>query len=469
MSSFPDRIGPILYFRAAEADALRVAALVVRPEGEPPGEMLAGGISVAPLPLAACEGRQLWRYDLTLPQDAPHYSFEGTERRVQADLSGDLRIAFVSCNGEEHGDLGRDAEERNAMWQRLLGQHRDSAFGLMLMGGDQIYADEATDGHPLSDEWPDDIPETPTPAQLADLERHLRARFYERYLSTFSAPGFSEVSAEVPALCVWDDHDICDGWGSLHRDATRSAVGQLLFRVARETYLLFQHAAREEDVPQLFLDPEGRSLSWRHELPGLTLFGPDLRSERGRRQVMGAPGWQGVTETEGGPHTFLVSSVPLLGPRLSLIEGLMMAIPKMQKYEDDLRDQWQSRAHRDEWRRMLSEVLRMRRAGPVTVLSGEIHLATRAEMGAGAHLIHQLVASGISHRAPPRAYALGLGTLAGLGEAPLPEHPIRIRPLPGQSTRYAAERNYLRLERRSGQWRAIWELEGSGPTPAMAL
>ncbi|WP_353474753.1 alkaline phosphatase D family protein [Salipiger sp. H15] len=468
MTPIPDRIGPILYFRAAGEGALRVAALVARPEGETPGEMEVAGTPVAPRLLAGCAGRQVWRYDLTLPQAAPVYSFEGTLHRVVADLSGDMRIAFVSCNGEEHGDLGRDAAERNAMWQRLLGQHRSWPFALMLMGGDQIYADEATDGHPLTEDWPVSLPEA-TPAQLADLETHLRARFFERYLRTFAAPGFAEISAEVPALCVWDDHDICDGWGSLRREATASAIGQLLFRVARETYLLFQHGATEADVPELFLDPAGRSLSWRHELPGLTLFGPDLRSERGRRQVMGPAGWRAVETTRGGAHTFLVSSVPLLGPRLSLVESLMMAIPRMQKYEDDLRDQWQSHAHREEWRRMLAEVLRMRGAGPVTVLSGEIHLATRAEMGGGAEAIHQLVASGISHRAPPKGYARCLGALAGLGEAPLPGHPIRIRPLPGHGPRYVAERNYLRLERRAGQWRAVWELEESGATPPMAL
>ncbi|MBE9636803.1 alkaline phosphatase D family protein [Salipiger mangrovisoli] len=468
MTDTPDRIGPILYFRAAEPHALRIAALVVRPEAERPEDMRVAGEAVAPRLLADCEGRRVWRYDLTLPHAAPAYDFEGITRSVVTDFSGDLRIAFVSCNGEEHGDLGRDAAERNGMWHRLHAQHRETGYALMLMGGDQIYADEATHGHPLSEDWPERLPEA-TPEALADLEAHLRSRFFERYLRTFSAPGFAEVSAEVPALCIWDDHDICDGWGSLRREATASAIGQLLFRIARETYLLFQHAATEADVPELFLDPEGRSLSWRHELPGLTLLAPDLRSERERRQVMGTAGWRGVEATEGGAHTFLVSSVPLLGPRLSLVESLMMAIPRMQKYEDDLRDQWQSHAHREEWRRMLSEVLRMRKAGPVTVLSGEIHLATRAEMGSGPEQIHQLVASGISHRAPPKTYARCLGALAGLGEAPLPGRAIRIRPLPGQATRYVAERNYLRLERRAGQWRAIWELEQSGPTPAMVL
>jgi hypothetical protein len=167
-----------------------------------------------------------------------------------------------------------------------------------------------------------------------------------------------------------------------------------------------------------------------------------------------------------------MSSVPLLGPRLSLLEMMMVVIPKMQKYEDDLRDQWQSRAHRDEWRRMLrlARDLAQRDGHNLTAVSGEIHLATRATMDLGSGLmLHQLVASGIAHRSPPKGWARVLGALAWLGEDPLPDHPIRVERLPGQATRYVAERNFLLLERSAGAWSARWNLESSGMTPALAL
>lgn len=162
----------------------------------------------------------------------------------------------------------------------------------------------------------------------------------------------------------------------------------------------------------------------------------------------------------------------LLGPRLSLLETLMVVIPRMQKFEDDLRDQWQSRAHRDEWRRMLRLARDMaRRDGhDLTSISGEIHLATRAYMDLGEGLrLHQLVASGIAHRAPPKAWARMLGALSWLGESPLPDHPIRIARLPDQRSRYLAERNYLVLKRLDHNWRARWELEASGTTPALDI
>ena len=44
-----------------------------------------------------------------------------------------------------------------------------------------------------------------------------------------------------------------------------------------------------------------------------------------------------------------------------------------------------------------------------------------------------------------------------------------MRRLPGQRRIYAAERNYLVLERHEGRWQASWELEDSGRTPALAI
>ncbi|WP_424990002.1 alkaline phosphatase D family protein [Fluviibacterium sp. S390] len=470
MHPFPDRAGPFLYFRGWGDGRLALAALSLLPPGETPPPVQAGGREIAAVKLRELGEVTAWRHDFDLGPQDDGYGLGDSHYPVQTDLTGDLRIAFASCNGEENGDMDRAPEERNAMWERLGRNHDHAPFALLLQGGDQIYADEATHGHPLTEGWPGETPPDLDEAQQAEITEHLRAAFVQRYLGAMGSQAYGWLSARVPSLCVWDDHDICDGWGSLPRDHTSSTLGQTLFRVAREMYLLFQHAATEDDVATLFLDPQGRSLSWAHELPGLTLFAPDLRSERGRRHVMREAGWQSVEALEPqGDHVMMVSSVPLLGPRLSLLEGVMLMIPKIQQYEDDLRDQWQSRAHRTEWVRMLKQMLRLRKKAPVTVLSGEIHLATRAEMGRGPTLIHQLVASGIAHRAPPQAFARSLGTLAGLGASPIPDQKIRIHPLPGQKQRYMAERNFLVLERTGRDWQAVWHLEDSGPTPALPL
>jgi alkaline phosphatase D len=59
--------------------------------------------------------------------------------------------------------------------------------------------------------------------------------------------------------------------------------------------------------------------------------------------------------------------------------------------------------------------------------------------------------------------------LSTLGESPLSGHPIRVRRIPGQSTRYVAERNLLTLSRDAGAWQARWYMESSGLGQPLAL
>ncbi len=470
-------IGPVLFLDDLCAEEMHLAALFIAPGGTVPEAVLAGGNEAVPEKLAEYRHAAVWRARFALPLAGGSYAWDGQDFALAGFSGGDLRMAYVSCNGEETGDMEREGSERNAMWARLRAAHRAAPFAALLHGGDQVYADEVTHGHPASNDWPEHYPEDPQAGEMDSLRDHLRERFFKRYAAIYAAPDFAWLAARIPSLMQWDDHDICDGWGSLPRAATGSSVGRTLFAAAREAFLLFQAAAADGSLPPRFGDRSGGHLGWAVESAGLRLYAPDLRSERGRRQVMGPGGWEMAEavarrahDAEG--HTFLLSSVPLLGPRLSLLEFAMMAVPQMQKYEDDLRDQWQSRAHRDEWRRMLRLACDMAGAEghDITAVSGEIHLATRAEMDLGqGRVLNQLVASGIAHRPPPRAWARFLGTLACLGEAPLEGHPIRIRPLPGQRHRYAAERNWLLLERRGAAWTARWDLEESGLTDPLPL
>lgn len=473
---FPFPIGPILFLDHIEAGASALSALFITEKGDRPAPIAIGAEFIPAEPIAEYQSATVWRARFSIPIDrSTIYAWQGASYEIAFRLEGDLRLAYMSCNGEETGDLEREGSERNIMWARLLEEHQRQPFALLLHGGDQIYADEATSDHPLSKDWPDSTEPDPSAEELSDLRQHLREKFFERYATIYGAPQFAWLAARVPSLMQWDDHDICDGWGSLPDKVTASPVRQTLFDVARESFLVFQHAAVDGDLPRRFADPTGGHLGWTIHAPDLRILGPDLRSERNRHDILGPGGWammdkEGTRPFQG--HTLLLSSVPLLGPRLSLLELVMQAIPRMQRYEDDLRDQWQSRSHREEWRRMLRLVRDMARhdGHDLTAISGEIHLATRAVMDLGDSLhLNQLVASGIAHRPPPKAWARFLGVLAALGEDPLPAHPISIKPLPGQSARYAAERNYLLLERREGDWSARWDLETSGMTPPLAL
>ncbi|MFL9499117.1 alkaline phosphatase family protein [Rhodopseudomonas palustris] len=470
-------IGPLLYLRGHGEGRVQLTAICVTARDTMPSLTTDEGRSI-PSTIYECEGRRVVRYKFSLKADAEaFYELDGERRCVNTDFGQDLRIAFVSCNGQEDGDLERDFSERNAMWRRLACQHDDNPFQLLLHGGDQIYADEILSSHPLLRAWADEGEKHslhPSEAELDELRTSVRRSFIDCYSGVLGSDESNWLMGRVPSLTMWDDHDICDGWGSMSDRKLDAPVGRLLFEVARECFLVFQFGVAPDEVPEIVIDRTASTLTWHVKLTGLHVIAPDLRSERRRRRVMGETGWQALSDALAAVHegrVLLISSVPALGPRLSWIEGVMRLWPDMQKYEDDLRDQWQSRAHRAEWRRLLESLAKVHAdpKTPVTVLSGEIHLATRGTFDVSPTPIHQLVASGISHPAPTVLYALGLDVLARFGETPVPGHEIRMRPLPGRTSIYTSQRNFLVLERRSGHWTAYWELEKSGRTPPLQM
>ena len=147
----------------------------------------------------------------------------------------------------------------------------------------------------------------------------------------------------------------------------------------------------------------------------------------------------------------LLSSVPFLNADLSLLERLLVLVPGQQLYQDDLRDQWTSFAHRAEWRRLHARLAELVAHGvEVTLLSGEIHLgaAGRARTPGGDYL--QAISPGIAHRPPPPAFVRGLEWLARRPSQP--GLPAGLEPLPGQGgRRYLAERGWLELTLGAGR------------------
>lgn len=474
-----ETIGPVLFARGADERLCRLSVILVTPDDLDPPPLVAADADVAlGKRLYSQCGRTVWRYDFSLParRDAS-YRLGDAVFPVAADLSGDLHMAYVSCDGQEHADADRPAIERNAMWRRLAGEHGRAPFSLLLHGGDQLYADEVFQSHPDLARWAararTDVAEQAFSADMREAAEH---HYFEGYLTLYARPEIAYLTARVPSIMMWDDHDIFDGWGSLPEKLLNCQIGRGLFDVARRMFMLFQLGATD-DVPALESNTSlRRSLTEVIRFPRFSVIAPDLRSERRPTRVMGPAGWadfdEALAATECESRILIMSSVPILGPRLSWIEKILDVLPKVQNYEDDLLDQWQSRSHRAEWRRMLQTLQRRAAEGrnPITVLSGEIHLATRGEMPfQNGTVMHQLVASGISHLPPPAYYARALGYLAALGESPLEGQPIRLKSLPAHREIYVAERNYVVLARRGDEWSAEWELEVSGRTPAMIL
>ncbi|RCK53932.1 hypothetical protein TH25_00745 [Thalassospira profundimaris] len=472
--------GPFLFGRGCHAGMARISALVVT-GNDVSAPLLApmGNGAVRPLKLAEKFGRIYWRYDFGLPQQAgAWYTLEDCHFPVCTDLDDDVRLAFVSCNGQEDGDLDRPIEDRNALWADLCDRHDVQPLSLLLHGGDQIYADKVWQCHPDIAAFQSASTREKRATVFTDGMADAALKFYlDHYLTIYNLPQIAYLMARVPSLMMWDDHDIFDGWGSHPGGFQQMDVPRGLFQAARYAFMLMQLCIAPDgtEMPGGVYDRTAHSFGWRYDYPGFTVIAPDLRSERRRDAVMGETGWQVMEKMlahiPDGNRILLMSSVPVIGPRLSVVEKMLGIMPQAQKYEDDLRDQWQSRAHRREWCRFLElvEAVANENDHDITLLSGEIHLATRGTFDVRSRVIHQLVASGIAHQAPPGLFARCLGFLAWLGENPLPGRPTRLRPLPGQNSVYVAERNYLLLTRQKSLWRANWRLEQSGLGPDLEI
>lgn len=470
--------GPFLFARGADAKTAKLAALVVANDDDNiPEFRVCGDDVIAPTKLATLFGRSYWRFDFDLPaHKAASYSFGNETYEVCTDLVDDLRIGFVSCNGQEDGDLDRPLEDRNALWADLGKEHAKKPFSLLLHGGDQIYADGVWECHEDIIAWDEAGRRERLATAFSDVMRDAVLKFYlDHYLAIYGQPQIQHMLARVPSLMMWDDHDIFDGWGSHKKWFQGSAVAKGMFDCARHAFCLMQLGCTPDDLPDMVTDRDGQSLGWRADFPGLSVIAPDLRSERAADEIMGAHGWRDFPDmlktVPDGNRILLMSSVPVIGPRLSLVEMMLHLSPRAQKYEDDLRDQWQSRWHRREWCRFLELLEEIANAHDheITLLSGEIHVATRGTFETTGKTIHQLVASGISHTAPPKAFARVLGLLAWIGDNPLPGRPTKLKPLPERKGTYCAARNYLTLSRKDTNWHANWHLEGIGWTPDLRV
>ncbi len=467
--------GPILYYRGHDAEVLRLAVLVVT-DGEPPPPLrLADGTETAAAALHARKRGTLWRYDVAVPLagETAEYTLADRSWSIRLPTDASLRVAFTACNGNKHGDDREwDTPHRNAMWRSLADEHAARPFHLLLQGGDQLYADDIWNRVPALVEWQ----RRPLRRQLEDPPpeglREAAADFYfERYRRLWAQADIAPLLATIPSLMMWDDHDIFDGWGS-HPDALqRSPTFQCVWEAAREQFALFQLAASPDALPPGFADRGGSHFGWAFRVGRVGLIAPDLRSQRTRRGVLDEDAREWLFQTL---HTmadceriFLLSTVPLANLNLSALERFVVFLPGQQGYQDDLRDQWQSYVHRAEWRHLVHRLFEFTGASgtPLTVLSGEIHLAAHGHLERrGAGRIDQLISSGIAHHPPPRWLARLYDILARRPRTFGDGITMRMVPLPGHGCRYLASRNWLSLDcRPDGPMAATWYAEGHTP------
>lgn len=481
--------GPILGFRGRIGGEWRLAIMVAFQGDALPGALTyaaAGqplGPEIRPVPFGVYGGAAFFGYEFTVPMQADQstveYGFVGEERRWRFAVPGvrqPLRIGYNSCNGfSVPGDMKRIAD-KNAVWRDLVATHERQALHILMMGGDQIYADQLWDAVPELRGF-NNLPREQRVAMNAgpDLLGQLERFYIDTYRDRLGQDPVAEALASIPTLMMWDDHDIFDGWGSYSPQEQASPVFQTVFAAARTCFLLFQ------------LQTDPRAPSW-PALPGQQGFNAllrignvgvlvlDLRSERSQTQILAADTWnivlQELDRTQDLKHLLVMSSIPIVHPDMSFIERGLGFVPGMQGIEDDLHDQWVSYNHRTERLRFCHRLLDFAeaKATRVSIVSGDVHVAAlgtvesvrRPVRNTYADVINQLTSSPIVHPPPQRIVRYFLEQLGREVSELDRDITARMLQFPGTNYRIIDARNWLSLEfdERERIW-ANWHVEGA--------
>jgi phosphodiesterase/alkaline phosphatase D-like protein len=411
-----------------------------------------------------------------------------------------LRAVFGSCRYPKTGEpkldakLGHDALDRYAA--RTAGRPIDEWPDLLLLLGDQVYADELT----------------PTARRILATHRKGRAlkaprpgneaisfTEYERlYRDSWSDPEIRWLMSTVPTAMIFDDHDVRDDWNTSAAWRARMAETpwwRERIRAGLASYWVYQHLgnlspaelAANDDYQRLLAKDgdrwpllaeladradrevdgaKGERFSFRWDVGRSRLIMIDTRNGRilssGNRRLLSERefGWlteQAESDLDEVDHLILGASLPWLLPHvISDLQTVNELAAERPGWRGRLAERIRQAADLEHWAAFgrsfhaLAELLGRVAASPaapatVTVLSGDVHhsYAARARLsGPQRSMVYQLVCSPV-HNHVPRVIrpAFRLGWSHRLGA--LSHRWARLRGAPAARVRWAKVRGPL--------------------------
>jgi hypothetical protein len=272
-----------------------------------------------------------------------------------------IRLAFGSCRlarpheppwtlrKEDHA-RGREADALLALVARMRGQPDDAWPHLVLLLGDQIYADEVSLGTEAYIRSRRDT-SVPPGEEVADFQEYVRL-----YWDAWCDPPIRWLLSTVSSAMVWDDHDVHDDWNTSHvwvltmrakpwwRERLAGAyvsywiyqhLGNLSTPSLEEDELYERVRAVDGDAGPLLHEwavkaderSAGSRWSYHRELGSSRLVVLDSRAGRvldGRRSMVDEDEWSWIEEQATGDvdHLLLGTTLPyLLAPGMHHMEA----------------------------------------------------------------------------------------------------------------------------------------------------
>lgn len=286
---------------------------------------------------------------------APENLDRRTRRQRAARRPAREPAGLRGASGDPIGEEGTDALA--ALAAGLRDAPRDSWPDVLLMIGDQVYADEpgpATRrfiaGHrPAGDRTPDAAPagDAAPLDEVADF-----AEYSVLYWEAWSEPAVRWLFSVVPTAMIFDDHEVRDDWNTSaawRREISARPWWPTRIQSAYQSYWVYQHLGnlspdelaadeiwgkvrQQGDAAEVLADLARRAdqrapgIRWSFSRTFSTTGGKvrvvvlDSRSRRvvdGKRLIADEAEWQWLTEAVRGDweHVVIATSVPPLLPR----------------------------------------------------------------------------------------------------------------------------------------------------------
>jgi alkaline phosphatase D len=158
-------------------------------------------------------------------------------RTLPADLDEQIDFLIMSCHNPTVAT--QDGFDGHAVWAdipQIIARESNKNVRFALLVGDQVYADD----------W-----EAQTlKAESEDARRRL---YLAAYRTFWSNKHYRRVMCSLPAVMMWDDHDITDGWGS-RKDSFVGDTSDFkpewrrLFSTASEVFSVMQASRNPEPL-----------------------------------------------------------------------------------------------------------------------------------------------------------------------------------------------------------------------------
>lgn len=313
---------------------------------------------------------------------------------LSSDPVEQVDFVVMSCHNPEVAKA--DGCNGFGVWAdlpQIIARESNQNVRFALLVGDQVYADE----------WEERI--------LAEQSEKARLRLYvDAYRRYWGDIHYRRVMCSLPAVMIWDDHDITDGWGS----RTVSFVGETA-DFKPEWRRLFDAAFRSFSAMQASRNPSPLAANPAEGLDFCFRVGPwgfvflDLRTNRNLRlkrlhtqeQFQRIRGW--FEENKKGMHTAFVVSPVVFSHGSPVIEKLALTIwPTVMKFvelvglfvpwgkalqtkfnkslgdiSDDIKDSWACKENAEQTDNLLDYLFGLQNDPTdqvgIIILSGDVH------------------------------------------------------------------------------------------------